>query len=137
MSYFGIPRGRRKPFAQVRLVTDSGGLTHLYRDGVLQNSVGYTDPITYGTAQWTELVSSSQNIQNVNQIEIFDSSGNTALLGTGGTDGVNNAASAVLIHITPGGNGVVCLRIDAGTRIAIKPLTTPSNNCEFLVNFYD
>ena len=126
MSYFGIPRGRRKAFSQVRLVTDGSGVTTRYRDGVSEGTV------TYSTAGYTELVSAAQNTQNVNQIEIFDSSGNTGLLGTGAA-----ASEVVLIHVVPGGNGLVGLRIDAGTRIAIKPLTTPANNTECTLNFYD
>ena len=131
MSYFGIHRGRRKAFAQVRLVTDGSGVTTRYRDGVSEGVV------TYSTAGYTQLVTSVQGTQNTNQVEIFDSSGNTSLLGIGGTDGEGNAAASVLIHVVPGGNGVVGLRIDAGTRVAIKPLITPANNTELTINFYD
>lgn len=126
MSYFGIPRGRRKPFAQVRLVTDSGGITTRYRDGVSEGTV------TYSTAGYTELVSAAQNTQNINQIEIFDSTGNTALLATGAI-----ASEIVLIHVTPGGNGIVGLRVDAGLRLSLRPMTTPANNTECVINFYD
>jgi len=126
MTYFGIPRGRRKAFAQVRLVTDGLGVTTRYRDGVSEGVVVYT------TAGYTELVSVAQNTQNVNQIEIFDSTGNTSLLSTGAL-----ASEVVLIQVTPGGNGLVGLRIDAGTRLSIKPLVTPSNNTECTINFYD
>lgn len=126
MSYFGIPRGRRKAYSQVRLVTDSGGITTRYRDGVSEGVV------TYSTAGYTELVSVAQNTSNINQIEIFDSTGNTALLGTGAA-----ASEVVLIHITPGGNGIIGMRVDAGTRIAVKPLVTPAINTELVINFYD
>jgi len=126
MSYMGIPRGRRKALSQVRLVTDGTGVTTRYRDGVSEGVV------TYSTAGYTELVSVAQNTQNVNQVEIFDSTGNTALLGSGAA-----ASEVVLIHVTPGGNGIIGLRIDAGTRLAIKPLTTPANNTECVINFYD
>lgn len=126
MTYFGIPRGRRKAFSQVRLVTDSVGVTTRYRDGVSEGVVTYT------TAGYTELVSAAQNTQNVNQVEIFDSTGNTSLLATGAL-----AAEVVLIQVTPGGNGIVGLRIDAGTRLSIKPLITPGNSTECVINFYD
>jgi hypothetical protein len=126
MSYFGLPRGRRKAFAQVRLVTDALGVTTRYRDGVSEGAVPYT------TAGWTELVSVAQNTQNVNQIEIFDSTGNTGLLGTGAA-----AAEVVLAQIPPGGNGIIQIRIDAGTRIAVKPLLTPPINTECVINFYE
>lgn len=126
MSYFGIPRGRRKAFSQVRLVTDGTGVTTRYRDGVSEGVVTYT------TAGYTELVSTAQNTKNVNQVEIFDSTGNTALLATGAS-----ASEVVLIQVTPGGNGLIGMRIDAGTRLAIKPITTPANNTELVINFYD
>jgi len=122
----GIPRGRRKAFAQVRLVTNSAGVTTRYRDGVSEGVV------TYSTAGYTEIVSAAQNTQNVNQIEIFDSTGNTALLSTGAL-----ASEVVLLQITPGGNGLIGARVDAGTRLSIKPLTTPANNTECTINFYD
>ena len=130
MSYFGIPRGRRKAFAQVRLMTDNSGNTHLYRDNVLQTSP--SDPIAYAPGAWTELVSAAQNTQNANQIEIFDSSGNTGLLGTGAA-----SSEVVLLHVLPGGNGIISVRIDAGTRIAVRPLIAPAINTEFTINFYD
>jgi hypothetical protein len=126
MTYFGIPRGRRKAFSQVRLVTDNTGVTTRYRDGVSEGVVTYT------TAGYTELVSAAQCTKVVNQVEIFDSTGNTSLLSTGAA-----ASEVVLIQVTPGGNGIIGLRIDAGTRIAIKPLVTPSNNTECTINFYD
>ena len=126
MSFFGFPRGRRKAFSQVRLVTNGSGNTTRYRDGASEGVV------TYATSGWTELVSAAQNTQNVNQIEIFDSSGNTSLLGTG-----TSGAEVILIQVTPGGNGIIALRIDSGTRIAIKPITTIPINTEFTVNFYD
>jgi hypothetical protein len=126
MSYFGIPRGRRKAFAQYRLVTDSGGITTLYKDGVSQGVV------TYSTAGYTELVAAVDNTVAVNQIEIFDSTGNTALLSTGAA-----GFESVLLQIVPGGNGSNSVRVDAGIRIAIKPLITPPNSTEFVINFFD
>jgi hypothetical protein len=126
MAFFGLPRGRRKAFAQVRLVTDSGGVTTRYRDGVSEGVV------TYSTAGYTELCSVAQMTKNTNMIEIFDSSGNTALLATGAS-----LSEVVFLHVTPGGNGAIQVRIDSGTRIAIKPLVTPPNNSESTYNFYD
>ena len=126
MSYAGIIRGRRKAFSQVRLVTSNLGATTRYRDGVSEGVV------VYGVGAWTELVSAAQCTQNTNQIEIFDSSGNTALLGTGAM-----GAEVVFFHVTPGGNGVLSIRIDASTRIAVQPLTAVPISTEFVINFYD
>lgn len=126
MSYFGIPRGRYKAFATVQLVTDSGGVTTRYRDGVSEGVVSYV------AGAWTEIVSAAQCLMSTNQIEIFDSTGNTALLGIGAL-----SFETVLMQILPGGNGIISVKIDAGTRICVKPLVTPGITTEFVMNFYD
>lgn len=126
MSFFGLPRGRRKSFAQVRLVTDASFVTTRYRDGVSEGVV------TYATGAWTELVSAVQNTQTVNMIEIFCSEGFTSLLGIGAS-----LSEVVLLQIVPGGNGPLLVRIDAGVRVAVKPITSPPKDSEFVINFYE
>jgi hypothetical protein len=126
MSFFGLPRGRRKAVAQVRLVTDSSFITTRYRDGVSEGTV------TYAAGAWTELVSAAQNIQTMNMIEIFCSEGFTSLLGMGAL-----SSEVVLLQVVPGGNGPLMVRIDAGTRISVKPLTSPPKDSEFVINFYE
>ena len=126
MSYFGIPRGRRKAFAQVRLLTDSGGVTKLYRD----NDAGSVFTVTIGT--WQEIVSAAQNTANTNMIETFDSTGETKIIGTGA-----GAAEVLLTYIAPGGSGAVPIRVDSATRIAIYYIVAPPANSETTINFYD
>jgi hypothetical protein len=126
MSYFGIPRGRRKAIGQVRVSVDALGVATLTRDGVSEGVV------TWSPAGWLELVSSAQCTSIINQIEIFDSTGNTGFLGTGAA-----GLEQVFIHVTPGGNGLVQTRIDKDTRISIKPTQAPSILTEFTINFYD
>jgi len=126
MSFMGIPRGRRKAFSQVRIVTDNVGASKLYRDG----DAGTVFTVTLGA--WLEIVSVAQNTQNVNQIEIFDSTGETKYLGTGAA-----AAEVLQTHIVPGGTGVASVRIDAGTRLTLKYLVTPATNSETVINFFD
>ena len=126
MSYFGMPRGRRKVIGQVRLVTDGVGVTTLYRDNISEGVVVYT------TAAYLQIVSAVQNTQNINYIDIFCSEGYTGVIATGPI-----ASETVLFYSTPGGNGQLNVRIDSGTRITIKPLTTPPINSECVINFFD
>jgi hypothetical protein len=127
MSYFGIPRGRNKAHSTIRLTIDNDSLTNnatLYTN----SAAGVT--VTFATSAWLELVSSLS--QAVNFIEIFDSTGNTARLGTGA------ASSEVdLLLDTPGGNGHIPVYVAAGTRISLKPLTTPPAGAEVVINFWD
>jgi hypothetical protein len=65
------------------------------------------------------------------EVEIFDSSGQTLVLATGA------AASEVdQIYITPGGNGRIPLRIASGTRVSIKAVSATASVGEIDVNFY-
>lgn len=87
----------------------------------------YTTPIT--TAAYTQIVASLAN--DVQEVEIFDSSGQTLLFATGA------AASEVnQFIIFPGGNGRVKLRIAAGTRISVKALSADATAGELDINFY-
>lgn len=128
MAFFGIPRGRRKASATVRITvdTDGGGTGNatLYLDST---SVG---AVTLNNSGWLEIVSSLAN--NVNYIEIFDSTGATARLGIGAA-----SSEADLLLDVPGGNGFISVRIDAGSRLAIRAITNPPAGSEFVMNFYD
>jgi hypothetical protein len=127
MSYFGIPRGRNKASPTVRLTIDNDNPTNnatLYID----SAAGVT--VTFATSAWLELVASLA--QTVNFLEIFDSTGFTARLGTG-------AASSEVDFLldVPGGNGHIPAYIAPGTRVALRPLTTPPVGAEVVINFYD
>ena len=67
----------------------------------------------------------------VNEVEIFDSSGQTLVLATG------LAASEVdQVYIFPGGNGRIPLAIAASIRVAIKAVSATASTGEISVNFY-
>jgi hypothetical protein len=127
MTYFGFPRGRRKALPTVRIVTSSGVST-LYKDS---SSPTVITP-TYTTSSWTELFAAVDVTTAINVIEIMDSTGNTARIGTGGS-----GLEQDFMLVTPGGNGVVPVRIDANTRIVIRPLVSVVDNTETIINFYD
>lgn len=84
-------------------------------------------PVT--SAAYFELVASTPDI--VNQLYIFDSSGQTLHFATGG------AGSEVdQMFIVPGGNDIVNLGIAAGTRISIKAVATSATAGEIDVNAF-
>lgn len=127
MSYFGIPRGRNKANATIRLTIDNDNPTN---NATLYSNSGAGSTVTFATSAWLELVNSIAN--TVNFIEIFDSTGFTARLGTGGS-----GSEADLLLDVPGGNGHIPVLIQAGTRVSLRPLTTPPAGSEVVINFYD
>jgi hypothetical protein len=124
MSFTGLPRGRRKVLSNIRIVHNGGGNSSLIVDG------GSPSSITYDTSAWLQLFSSTST--NVNFIEIFDSTGEIARLATGAV-----SSEVQLLEISPGGNGHIPVRIDAGTRLVIRPTVTPTNGSVTIINFYD
>lgn len=128
MAYFGIPRGRRKASATIRIAVTADG-------GGAGNATMYSNStslgaVTLNNSGWLEVVNSLA--QNVNFIEIFDSTGATARIGTGGS-----GSEADLLLDVPGGNGFIPVRIDAGTRVSIRAITNPPAGSEVVINFYD
>lgn len=93
--------------------------------GLVRN-VYSTTPVT--TAAYVELVASNADV--VNELFIFDSSGQTIVLATGA------AASEVdKLYIVPGGNGLVPLAIPAGTRVSIKAVSANATVGEISISF--
>lgn len=80
-------------------------------------------------AAWVQLVAALGS--EVNEFEIFDSSGETLELGIGAA-----AAETRLIIITPGGNGRVPVQIAAGTRVSIRAISATASVGEVDINFY-
>lgn len=78
---------------------------------------------------WVELVASLA--ADVNLLEIFDSSGQTLEIGTGGA-----GVETVLFLVFPGGNGQVPVAIASGTRVSIKAVSGTANAGELNINFY-
>lgn len=81
------------------------------------------------TGAWVQLVASLGAA--VNEIEIFDSSGQTLELGTGAA-----ASETRLILVFPGGNGRVSVSIASGTRISIRAVSATADTGEIDINFY-
>ena len=81
------------------------------------------------TAAYTQLLASTS--AEVNEVEIFDSSGQTLFFSTGSAGSESDK-----IYIIPGGNGRIPLAIAAGTRVAIKAVSATANAGEISVNFY-
>lgn len=82
------------------------------------------------TSAYTQLEASVASLTN--EIEIFDSSGQTLALAFGAA-----GAEVNQIYITPGGNGRIPLKIIAGTRLSIKAISNNVNVGEINVNFYN
>ncbi len=83
------------------------------------------------TAAYVQLLSAAQFTTACTEVEIFDSSGQTLLLATGGA-----GSEADQVYIIPGGNGRIPLAIAASTRISVKAVSATASVGELVVNFY-
>jgi hypothetical protein len=81
------------------------------------------------TSAWVQLVSSLPG--QVNEIYIFDSSGQTMELGVGAS-----GFEVVQLLISPGGIGTQSLLIPSGSRVAIKAISGTASAGEIDVNFF-
>jgi hypothetical protein len=81
------------------------------------------------TAAYTQLIASTA--AECQEVEIFDSSGQTLVLATGAA-----ASEADQIYVVPGGNGRVPLRIASGTRVSIKAVSGTASTGEVVINLY-
>ena len=82
------------------------------------------------TSAYVQLVASTT--LQANEIEIFDSSGQTLVLAVG------SAGSEVdQVHVFPGGNGRIPLLIPSGSRLAIKAVSATASVGELNINFYN
>jgi len=83
-------------------------------------------PVT--TSAYTQIVASLAD--DVTQLYIFDSSGRTLYLAVGAP-----ASEVDTVYIVPGGNGLINLGIDAGSRVSIKAVDATANKGELSVTF--
>lgn len=127
MSFFGIPNGRRKANPTIRITIDNDNPTN---NATMYSDSGVGTVVTFATSGWLELITSLS--MAVNYVEIFDSTGFTGRLGTGAP-----TSEVDLLLDVPGGNGFIPVKIDAGTRVAIRPLTTSPVGAEIVINFYN
>ena len=86
-----------------------------------------SSPVT--TTTYVQLVASTTSATNM--IEIFDSSGQSMIIGVGAS-----GSEVVQLYTLPGGNGQVPLAIPAGSRVAIKALTASATAGYLTINFY-
>lgn len=125
MAYSGTERGKKKAFASIRLVHQGGGSAQLYKD------INSPTSVTVSTSSWLELFNSSE--AKVTMVEVFSSSGEVELLGTG-----SSGSEIVLFRIIPGGGGYGVIQIDASTRICYRPESiVPGANSELIINFFN
>lgn len=114
----------RKAIGSVRIVHNGSGSADLYVD------TGVGSPITFTLGSWTEIFASSA--ATVRAIEIFDGTGEVALIATGAA-----ASEVVQFRVTPGGNGLNYFQIDASSRISLQyESALPAASSETIINFY-
>jgi hypothetical protein len=80
------------------------------------------------TSAYVQLIASTSGA--VNALYIFDSSGQTLVLATGGVGSEVNQ-----MYIPPGGNGLIPISIAASTRVSIKAVTATANAGEINISF--
>lgn len=80
------------------------------------------------TSAYVQLLASTAD--TTNQINIFDSSGQTLVLAVGGS-----GSEVDQIYITPGGNGTMNLGIPSGSRVSVKAVSATANVGELDISF--
>ena len=121
------------------------GVTSLPSLPTGSNTIGSVNGITKGTASaitpivnnysttnvttsaYVQLVASTSSA--INQLQIFDSSGQALYLATGAAGSEVNQ-----LVIFPGGNGTIALAIPASTRIAIKAISGTASSGSLYIN---
>jgi hypothetical protein len=111
------------------LLTPLGGLL----TSPVPKNIIETDRIDYSitnvtTLAWTEVVAATS--ASIEWMDIFDSSGETLQIGTGGA-----GAEVHLGYVIPGGNSLYNV-IPAGTRIALRAVSNDATVGEFVVNMF-
>ncbi len=81
------------------------------------------------TAAYVQLVASTSNV--INTLHIFDSSGQSMILGIGGA-----GSEVTTLYVPPGGD-TYTLNIPAGSRIAYKALSATANSGYLLMSFLE
>lgn len=111
----------------VSLPLQAGSLAAPYRNGTyFQNAYASTNVTT---AAWVQMVA-SLSVESAG-VYIFDSSGQTLLLGVGA------AGSEVVYSIVePGGNGFIPLFIRKGSRVSLKALSGTASSGYFDITFF-
>jgi len=143
MTFFGYPRGRNKTLNTIRIVVNNANPTNnatiYYDSGYGNGQTGGTGTtVTFYPGSWLPLYATggagtaTSTAATANNIEIFDSTGNTSRIATGSSSN----QSDLLLNL-PGGNGFIPVFIASGTQLWTQPLVAPSAGAEFCCNFYD
>lgn len=82
------------------------------------------------TTAWVELLLSVGS-DNISEIEIFDSSGETLELGVG-----PSGSEVSQIYVVPGGNGRIPVSLSSLSRLSIKAVSATANSGEIIINLY-
>lgn len=108
---------------QTAIPVSSGGKTVVTTVRNDYSSVNVT------TGAWVQLIASTSS--TINEFEIFDSSGQTLEIGTGGI-----GSEQRLILVFPGGNGRVPAQILASSRVSIRAVSANATVGEISINFF-
>lgn len=81
------------------------------------------------TGAYVQLIASTSSL--INELEIFDSSGQTLVLAIGAV-----ASEVDYFYIFPGGNGRIPAAIPSGSRVSIKAVSALANAGEISINLY-
>lgn len=123
MTYIPI-KSLEKSLGSVRIEHTGGGNASQTLD------TGSSTPVTFTLGTWTEIYASST--KPVKAIEIFDSTGEIAIIATGAS-----SSEVVQFRIIPGGNGLNYFKIDEASRITLRyESALPTAGSETVINFY-
>lgn len=81
------------------------------------------------TAAYSELVASLSS--NVEVLEIYNSTGQTLVLAIGASGSEDEQ-----FYIMPGGNGLIGVLLDQGSRISVTAESANATSGELTINFY-
>ena len=81
------------------------------------------------TSAYVELDSALD--KGVLQADIFDSSGQSLILALGAA-----GSEGDLMHIMPGGNGLIDLVLTEGARLSVKAVSASATSGELIINLY-
>lgn len=103
-------------------------VTAFGKSGIQQSRIDYSSTnVTTGT--WVTLTTSMNT--DASEMEIFDSSGQTLRIGFG-----SPGSEVTKFYVIPGGNGRIPVRVQYGTRVAIRAISGTATGGEIDVNYY-
>lgn len=110
-------------------VTVSGNVTITGKSPVDHIRYDYTG-VSITASAYTQVTASIGG--TCNEVDIFDSSGQTLVLATGAAGFESDQ-----IYIVPSGNGRIPLKINSGSRVSLKAISADASTGEFDLNCYN